>query len=347
MAAMVLTQPPAGTKGSPKMNGADAASDSALPSDAEEADKLEGLRDWHALRRLNLNHLRYFVAVAEELHFGRAARRLGISQPPLSLHIKALEQQIGAQLFTRIYRKIALTASGRILYRQAALLLDHARRVEFVMRGVAAGERGNLLLGCVPSAMYSILPKVMMQYRQRHPDIHLSLKEGYTHELMEDVADGRLDLGLLWGNARHPRLDVLPIMRKEFCAALPPDHPLSRRAMLSLDDLAGEPLILPPREVSPYHHDHIIHAFASRGHNPRIAYEVPTVLSQIGFVAAGFGIAIIPSLMRSFAASTVAVLPLQEPIAPVFLTMVWNAERDSRASRQFRAVLQDIHSNAI
>ncbi|WP_162950282.1 LysR family transcriptional regulator [Rhizobium jaguaris] len=312
-----------------------------LPAEAARDPK----RDRIAGQRLNLTRLRYFVAVAEDLHFGRAAQRLGISQPPLSLHIKAREEQIGVELFTRVNRKVFLTAPGRILHQQAARLLDHVQRVDHIMQGVGAGEYGELFVGCVPSAMYDILPKIMRHYRSLYPKVHLVLKEGHTMDITEEVVEGRLDIGLVWRNVSDPSLGIQPIVRQQFSALVPADHRLAGKAELSLRELAEEPLILPPRRVSPYHYDHIISAFGKQGLSPRIEYEVPTILSQIGFVASSFGVAISPSVARRFATDGVCVIPIAEEMPPVILSIVWNKERDSRAGEQFREAVIGLFSS--
>jgi DNA-binding transcriptional LysR family regulator len=301
-------------------------------------------RDRIAGQRLNLTRLRYFVAVAEDLHFGRAAQRLGISQPPLSLHIKALEQQIGVELFTRVNRKVYLTAPGRILHQQAARLLDHVQRVDHIMQGVGVGEYGELFVGCVPSAMYDILPKIMTHFRALYPKVHLVLKEGHTMDIMDEVVEGRLDIGLVWRNVSDPSLGIQPILREQFSAIIPARHHLSQRKVISLRELVREPLILSPRKVSPYHYDHIVSAFAEQGLNPRIEYEVPSILSQIGFVASGFGVSISPSVARRFATDDVAVIPIAEEMPPVILSLVWSKERNSRASEQFRETVANLYN---
>lgn len=292
--------------------------------------------------RLNLTRLRYFVAVAQELHFGRAAARLGISQPPLSLHVQALEQQVGAKLFTRTNRRVALTVSGRTLLEQAIQLLDHAERVSHVMQGVGAGEIGELFVGCVPSALYDVLPKLATAFRAAYPHIHLVLEEGHTADLMKAVADGRLDIGLVWKNVTEPPLEAQVVLEEQFVAVVPADHALANNRILSLEELAPEPLILPPRKISPYHYDHILASFVRKGLRARIEYEVPTILSQIGFAASGCGIAISPNFARKFATDRVVVLEIEERMPTVLLSLVWNDERLSPPVSQFREIARDV-----
>jgi DNA-binding transcriptional LysR family regulator len=292
--------------------------------------------------RLNLTRLRYFVTVAQELHFGRAARKLGISQPPLSMHIQSLEREVGAELFHRVHRQVTLTSAGRLLLEQARALLDHASRVEQVMRGVGSGERGQLLLGCVPSAMYDVLPRILTRFRSTYAEVSLVLEEGHTMDVMNAVQEGRLDVGLVWRSQGGRNIGLEPLLRERFVALAPTGHPFSERAHLSLDDLSTQPLILPPRRISPYHYDHVVSAFASLGLSPRIEYEVATILSQVGYVASGFGIAIAPSFASRFASSRVSLIPIAEEMPPVVLSVIWNREKASPVVDLFRRVARDV-----
>lgn len=286
--------------------------------------------------QLSLTRLRYFVAVAQELHFGRAASRLGMSQPPLSHHINALEEEIGAKLFVRSSRRVSLTASGRILLGKASQLLDHAERVSHAMQGVGAGETGELFIGCVPSALYDVLPRIATAYRKAHPGVQLVLREGHTADLMRAITDGTLDVGLVWRSAAQAPLDSQVVLKESFSAVVPAGHRLAKSKVLSLEDLAGEPLILPPRKISPYHYDHILSSFTRRGLHPRLEYEVATILSQIGFAASGFGIAIAPNFARKLATDGIVVVGIKEEMPPVVLSLVWNEERATPQVAQLR-----------
>lgn len=293
-------------------------------------------------RRLNLTRLRYFATVAQELHFGRAARRLGISQPPLSLHIKALEAELGTALFVRDRKQVFLTSAGRMLLGHALGLIEHAERLEQVMHGISSGEQDELFIGCVPSAMYDVLPGILTTFRARYPRVHVVLKEGHTMDVVDAVTASQIDIGLVWRNVASPSLGIQPILYETFSALVPAGHPLSGEALLSLDKLAAEPLILPPRKISPYHYDHIISAFTKIGLSPRIEYEVPTILSQIGFVASGFGIAISPSFARRFTTDQIRLLPIAEDMPSVVLSLVWRPERATPVVDRFREVAADM-----
>jgi len=291
---------------------------------------------------LNLTRLRYFVAVAQELHFGRAAARLGLSQPPLTMHIQALEQQIGTQLFSRTKRKVSLTVSGRILLAHATQLLDHAERVTHVMQGVSTGELGNLFLGCVPFALFHVLPSIARRFRELHPGINIVLSEGHTTDVIKGVSEGRLDVGLVWKNLDAPELGDLPVLECRFVAALQEGHRLAAAKRVSLEDLAAEPLILPSRKISPYHYDQVLASFAQRGLVPQIAYEVPMILSQIGFAASGFGIALTPSVARRFSSIGVTFREIDVVMAPVLLSLVWSKQRESDSVVRLREVVREL-----
>lgn len=289
--------------------------------------------------RLNLTRLRYFVAVAQELHFGRAASRLGISQPPLSHHIQALEKEVGAKLLVRSSRRVSLTASGRILLDQASQLLEHAERVSHVMQGVGAGEFGDLFIGCVPSALYDVLPRVASAYRKAHPGVQLVLREGHTADLMRAITEGTLDAGLVWRSVAQPPLASQVVLKESFSAVVPVGHRFAKAKALSLKELASEPLILPPRKISPFHYDHILASFTRRGLHPRLEYEVATILSQIGFAASGFGIAIAPNFARKLATEGIAVVGIKEEMPPVILALVWNEDRATPQVAQLRRIV--------
>jgi DNA-binding transcriptional LysR family regulator len=291
---------------------------------------------------LNLTRLRYFVAVAQELHFGRAASRLGISQPPLTTHIQALELQVGAKLFTRTKRMVSLTAAGRLLLAEATQLLDHAERVTHVMQGLRKGELGSLFLGCVPFGLFSVLPAIARAFRLSHPGVSLVVTEGHTTEIITEVAEDRLDFGLVWKNVNDRRLGTCPVLEGRFIAALPADHFLLEVEELSLEDLALQPLILPSRKISPYHYDQILAAFTSAGMVPRIEYEVPMILSQLGFVASGFGIAITPSFAKRFTGLGVEFREIKQEMPPVLLSLIWSTRQISDSVARFIDVVMSL-----
>jgi DNA-binding transcriptional LysR family regulator len=276
---------------------------------------------------INLRHLRYFTVLAEELHYGRAAARLGISQPPLSEQILALEAALGTRLFQRTRREVALTSSGRTLYGEATRLLLHADRVREVMAGARSGYAGQLYVGCVPSSLLGALPAILGAARQRLGDIDIRVTEGHTGEIVAALRDGRLDVGLVWEDAPEPPLAIRPLEHVRFIAALHPSHPLVRRKRVSLADVAAEPLILPPRDVTPRQFDRIMGGFRQAGLSPHVGQHARSIAAQLGFVASGLGYSLVPEYARRLAMRGVAFRPLRESLESSPLSLMWNVNR--------------------
>jgi DNA-binding transcriptional LysR family regulator len=276
---------------------------------------------------LNLKRLRYFLVVADALHFGRAANQLGISQPPLSQQIKLLESEIGVRLFQRTKRRVSLTAAGSLLRDEVAGLLEHAERVRRVVLRAKSGESGEVSIGCVPSSLYEVMPRLIASCRAEWPLLDIVVKEGHTSDIIDAVSDGRLDLGLVWEDKVAPPLTLKAIDRPPSIVALPRRHPLAKRRAITLKELEGERLIMFPRQITPKHYDRVIAAFHGAGVSPLVAFEANSVPSQVGFVDSGLGVAILPAYVRKFALKDVKYLPLIDPIEPVAMSVVWNAKR--------------------
>lgn len=278
-------------------------------------------------RDVNLRHLRYFVALAEELHFGRAAARLGISQPPLSEQIAALEADLATRLFERTRRRVALTASGRALYAEASKLLLHAERLREVMAGAQSGFAGQFYLGCVPSSLFGALPAILGTSRGRLGDFEIRVVEGHTAEVIASLLDGRIDAGLVWEDDPVPPLAIRPLEHVRFIAALHPAHPLVSRKRVALADFAGEPLVVSPRDVTPRQFDRIMDAFRQAGLSPRIGQHARSIAAQLGFVASGLGYALVPAYARRLAMAGVEFRPLRETLESAPLSLAWNRNR--------------------
>jgi DNA-binding transcriptional LysR family regulator len=279
---------------------------------------------------MELRHLRYFSVLAEELHFGRAATRLGISQPPLSEQIRGLETTLGVALFQRTRRHVALTAPGRVLYAEATRLLAHADRVASVMQGARTGRSGQLFLGCVPSSLFGVLPRIVGD----QGELDLRITEAHTADIIVAVQDGRLDAGIVWEDQAPAGLALRALERVRFIVALPVKHPLASRRRLSLRDLAREPLVLSPRDVTPHQFDRIHAGFRDAAVTPRVGQHARSIAAQLGFVASGLGYALVPSYATKLAMEGVAFVALREALDSVPLSLVWE---EARASPQFAA----------
>jgi len=288
---------------------------------------------------LNLRHLRYFVAVAQELHFGRAAANLGISQPPLSEQIRNLEATLGTRLFQRTQRKVTLTSSGRVLLAEASRLLVHAERVGEVMAAARTGRSGQLFLGCVPTSLFSALPAILRAQPAALGALDIRVTEAHTAEIVAAVLDGRLDAGLVWEERVPPALSIQPLERILFIVALHRSHRLAGSKRVALAELAAEPLILPPRALTPHQFDRIHAGFRGAGLTPRIGQQANSIAAQLGFVVCGLGYALVPAHARKLAMADVVFVPLRESVESVPLSLIWNERRTSSQLTTFRRQL--------
>lgn len=274
---------------------------------------------------MDLRHIRYFVAIAEELHFGRAAERLGISQPPLSQQIQALERELGIELFRRTKRAVALTKAGEALLPEAYRLLDQAARVKGAAKRAGSGEIGRLYLGCVASACFDVLPPILDRFSREHPDVGVTVREYDTADAIPAVMEGRLDLGLVRIDAVPAPLRLAPLRRDRFVVALPERHRLVRQRRVALGDLRGETFIMFARRVSPRFYDSVIAAFIHAGFSPDLAHESGSIQTQAAFVACGLGVALVPSTTQRLRMPGVVYRELTELIPLTDIALVWNA----------------------
>jgi DNA-binding transcriptional LysR family regulator len=284
---------------------------------------------------MELRHLRYFVAVAEELHFRRAAERLHMSQPPLSQQIRQLEQEVGAQLLSRNQHRVELTASGAAFLERAREILDAVEAAALEARRVQRGEIGRLAVGFVGSSMYSVVPELLHAFSDAHGDVGLRLHELGTTEQLRQLESGRLDVGFLRPGRPRAGLAVEPIHHEPVMVALPELHPLARKLQISVDDLAGEPLILLTRAGSPG----LRQALEPVADQDAIVQEVAEIQTVIGLVAAGVGISLVPQSIRALMRRGVSYRPLED--APtVQLAVAWRAGDDSPVLAAFLALVR-------
>ncbi|MEC9364670.1 MAG: LysR family transcriptional regulator [Sinimarinibacterium flocculans] len=274
---------------------------------------------------MELRHLRYFVAVAEARHFTRAARALGIGQPPLSQQIQALERELGTALFERRPRAVALTAAGEALLEDARRILRDAERAAERVRRVARGEAGRLRVGMINSApFHPLIPRVIREFRRAHPQLALSLDEGPTPMLAAAVRDEVLDVAFV-----RPLLGAEPGLASEVVAdedmvvALPSGHPLAKKGSVPLLALSIEPFVLFPRTVGAGLHDEIVSACRIAGFSPRIVQETSQVTSIVNLVAAGLGVSIVPASMQQVHSDGVTYRAIRRPAPKARLSLIF------------------------
>lgn len=262
---------------------------------------------------MELRHLRYFLAVAEELHFGRAAARLHIAQPPLSQQIRQLERELGYDLFLRTQRRVRLTEAGAAFREEARGLLDRLEQAKAAAGRIARGEAGALAVGFVASATYALLPRLYRRFRARHPEVALALEEMSTAEQVDALRAGRIQLGLARPPVGDDALAAEPLADEPLVAALPVRHPLAARKELPLRALAHEPFVLFPRRPRPGWIDVVQGACHASGFRPAVAQEVLELSTAVTLVAAGVGVTLVPASAQALRLEGVAYRPLRDP----------------------------------
>jgi len=269
--------------------------------------------------------LRYFAAVAERLHFGRAAQALHISQPPLSRAIRALEGRLGVSLFARSRRRVELTAEGTRLLEETRRVLGQLERTALELRGMASGERGRLRVGFVSLADYGVLPGLLKAYKSAHPGVSLALREMLSPEQSLALAAGELDFGLLLPPVSEAaRLDHMVVQRERFVAALPSRHRLaSGRGKLAMSALAAEPFVMVPREIAPGLYDIVAGLAARAGFSPNVAQEAIQMQTVVSLVSSGLGAAIVPGSVANLGRHGVVYRELADRHPRLDLWLAW------------------------
>ncbi len=298
---------------------------------------------------MELRHLRYFVAVAEEGHVTRAAARLGIQQPPLSQQIRALEAELRVQLFRRKPRGVELTQAGEALFTEARAILQQIEHAVTAVRRTARGEAGRIGLGFTSSASFHpFVPQAIRAYRETHPLVRLTLEESGTGELVAALIDERLDAAFVRSpigvSGPAEGIAIHSVLDEAMVAALPAGHVLASRAAakpLGLSELAAETFILYRRPLGPGLYDAIIASCQRAGYSPNIGQEAPRMLATLSLVAAGLGVTLVPQSMRRLRVHGVAYRPLDSTaglVAP--LNLAYRRGESSEAARRFIALVR-------
>jgi DNA-binding transcriptional LysR family regulator len=269
---------------------------------------------------MELSHFRAFVAVAEELHFGRAAERMGMQQPPLSRLIQRIEGELGVRLFERTNRRVELTPAGRVLLERGRRVIEQAELAIHATQRAARGETGSLAVGFVGSATYGVLPEVLRTFRRRYPDVELVLYEMGSTAQQRAVAEGRLQLGFIRTPpekaGREASLAEVVVQREPLVVALPKGHGMAKAEEVRLGDLKEEPFVLFPREARPSYGDLVLEACAKAGFVPRVAQQTQEMQTAVSLVAAGMGVTLVPASVRTLRRDGVVYKTIAPP-APV------------------------------
>ena len=281
---------------------------------------------------MELRHLRYFIAVAEELHFGRAAERLGISQPPLSQQIQALEEEIGARLFERTNRRVELTDAGRLFLDESRQVLAQVDKAVLLARRAHLGELGELKIGFTSSAPFtSTIPSSIHAFRKAYPDVHLDLQEMSSRQVLKALLEESLQVGVIRPLALPDAVHWVELFREPLVAVLRADHPLAAGSEdgLAIAALAEEPFVFFPRSYGTGLYDQVIALTRQAGFSPRIAQEASEAMTIIGLVSAGLGVSILPASFRRTLVDGVLYRTLSDPEAT---TAVWLVRRQNEGS---------------
>ncbi|MBL9132573.1 MAG: LysR family transcriptional regulator [Verrucomicrobiaceae bacterium] len=288
---------------------------------------------------MELRHLRYFQAVAEELSFSRAARRLRIAQPALSRAVQEMERELGTQLIERERRAPRLTPAGAVLLHETGVILE---RIDDALRRVkrtASGEEGELRLGYIGPPTRMFLSRLLKEYARRFPRVTVILEERTPERVWEMVSKGRLAIGLTRPVLAHEALGLQTLLLREekFCAAVPKDHPWAKMTSLPWKKLAGEPLVILARREGAGSHDAIRAGCATAGFEPRLAHTPSLIGTIMQYVEAGAGVGVVP---ESTTSRNTALIPLK-PQQTIPLVMVWAKEGEDPAVAAFREMVRE------
>jgi DNA-binding transcriptional LysR family regulator len=296
---------------------------------------------------IDLRHLRYFVAVAEELHFGRAARRLHMSQPPLSQQIRYLERELGVRLLSRDSHSVRLTPAGSALLVEAPKLLAAFERVSGLVRSLGDETGGTLRIGFIGPTASAVDSRILRLIGERYPGVIPELEEMSTSQQLRAVRGGTLDVGLVWETAEDrqpdPEIDRMTMFEDSVSVAVAPSNPLASESSVRVEQLANQRLVLFRRQMNPVLHDAIIEALRSHGIAPAILYSDGGGVLDI--VAAGFGVCIAHTTALHALSHGVVVLPLGEKFLTVRLVLVWHRDHKIAALNRFIDVAKELKAS--
>jgi len=287
-----------------------------------------------------VRHLWLFLAVAEEENFSKAAKRLGMSQPPLTEQIQALEQSLKLTLFERSRRGAKLTPVGAAILPAVRKFAQQVERLELAVREAAAGQTGVLTIGAISSAMLDVLPPLLATLRQRHPELTVSVREIDSAEAIPSLESGDIDLAFarLEGDMGES-IGSMPLKQDKLAVALPKGHRFAEMARIRLASLVDEDFVMFARQVSPVYFDGLTAACLAHGFSPRVIHETRSVASQVAFVGCGQGIALVPASMKKLAPENVVLRPLKENLRVVTTAVAWSKKRNVPLVEEITALL--------
>lgn len=293
---------------------------------------------------MEFRQLRYFITVAEELHFGRAAESLHLSQPALSKQIQALEDSLEVQLLERTKHWVRLTIAGQKFLETAHRILHQVEEGIQITKQVADGQIGTVRIGLTGSTLFSLTPRILKLYREHYPQVDLILTSNGTEAHVEALRTHRIDVGFVYLPIREPSLTIHPLFEEFYIAALPTCHRLARQKQIALQSLANEPLIFYPRSLAPVLYANFIQCCEQAGFVPNIVQEAEFTQTRLGLAAAGVGITFVLSDMQNLNAKGVVYRPLIGDFLMLKLALAWRQIESSPVVHECIKMLKTIKS---
>jgi DNA-binding transcriptional LysR family regulator len=296
---------------------------------------------------MELRQLKYFITVAETLHFGRAAEALHLSQPALSKQIQALEDSLGVQLFERTKHWVRLTIAGQKFLETAHRILQEIEQGIQATRQIAEGEMGKLKIGFTEATLFSLAPGLIRTYQKRYPQVELTITSGGTEAHVEALRTHQIDVGFVYLPIREPSLAIRPLFEEAYIAALPASHRLARQKQIALSSLANEPLIFYPRSLAPVLYANFIKCCEQAGFVPNVVQEAELAQTRLGLAAAGVGITFVLSDMQGLKAKGVIYRSMMGEFPSLKLALAWRQNESSPVVSEFLKHCSSLGETAI
>jgi DNA-binding transcriptional LysR family regulator len=290
--------------------------------------------------RIELRQLRYFLAVAEELNFTRAAEKMGIAQPPLSQQIATLEHQLRVTLFRRTNREVVLTNEGRALALHARRVINTTAKAAAVVRAISKGEQGPLSIGAVFSSIYTLIPHILPRLSKEYPGIKVSLQEMTISQQITALLDENIDAGILRGPISSPELDFVTLFSEPFVAVVPSTTSIAEEKVVRLEQIADQPLIRVRASANRDYSRQMFSVLQDRGFNLNIVQEVSDTHTLIGLVAAGVGCSIVPASFRNIQIRQVRYIPFVDRTPQTTIDLVWRKDNNSPILKNFLMLIK-------
>lgn len=296
---------------------------------------------------MELRHLRYFVAVAEELHFGRAATRLFIVQPSLSQQIRQLEDELGFPLLKRTKRSVELTDAGKVFLAKAQSILAQVQEAKRAAQRAYRGEIGRLVIGYISSSTYDLLPMMLSAYRERFPHVDVALRELTTQEQLRALEEESIQVGLLRLPINDPMIHVEVVRREPIVCVLPEGHPLAKHARITVPLLANEPFVLQSRQRGGGYYAQLMNLCLTSGFSPNVIQEVTEMHTIVSLVAAGMGVSLVPLSVKNIRSQGVVYRELEGSTPLTEMAVAWLLNSHSTIVQNFLEVATETTTGSI